>query len=201
MKNGREGVRLIFLVLVLALFSTSHVFAASFKKGAAAYQAGDYATARAEWQPLAEAGHTGALNNMALIYKKGLGVPVDLKKAFNYFRKSARKGFVRAEYNLAGMYRTGKGTAKNSKKAMKWMRRAAEHQMARAQYVTGNWYARGYGVRKDKIKALTWYMIAFKNSKGEFNKKVRVKISEFQSKLKPMEVNEALRQVDAFKPK
>jgi len=194
-------VRLIVVVLVFTLLSTSHVFAASFKKGAAAYRAGDYATARAEWQPLAEAGHTSALNNLALMYKKGLGVPVDLKKAFGYFRKSALQGFVLAEFNLASMYRTGKGTAKNPKKALEWMRKAAEHQMARAQYMTGNWYARGYGVRKDKIKALTWYMIAFKNSKGKFNKKVRVKISEFQSKLKPMEVNEALRQVDAFKPK
>lgn len=194
-------MRLIVAILVFTLLCTSQVFAASFKKGAAAYRAGDYATARAEWQPLADAGHTSALNNLALMYKNGLGVPMDLEKAFGYFRKSAEQGFVLAEFNLAGMYQSGKGTAKNPEKALEWMQKAAEQKMARAQFVTGNWYARGFGAPRDKIRALTWYMIAFKNSKGKFNKKVRIKISEYQRKLKPMEVNEALRQADAFKPK
>ena len=196
-----SGVRLIIPVLFLTLISPGLVFGADFKKGAEAYRAADYATARAEWMPLAQAGHTRAMNNVALMYKKGLGVTKDLKKAVFYFKKSAQQGFVLAQFNLAGMYQTGKGTPKNPKAAVKWMRTAAEGNMGRAQVVLGNWYARGYGVSKNKTEALTWYMIAFKNSKGKFNKKVRTIISKFQSKLKPMEVNEALRAADAFKPK
>ena len=198
--KGRIPVRLIFTMFFLALMSPGLVYGADFKKGAQAYRAADYATARAEWVPLAEAGHTRAMNNVALMYKKGLGLPVDLEKAFFYYKKSADQGFLLAEFNLAGMYSTGKGTPKDPKKAAFWMLKAANGNMGRAQVVLGNWYAKGFGVPKDETQALTWYMIAFKNSKGKFNKKVRGIVSKFQTKLKPMEVNEALRSAQSFKP-
>jgi len=195
------AVRIIVLLFFLALMSPGLVFGADFKKGAQAYRAADYVTARSEWLPLAEAGHTRAMNNVALMYKKGLGLPVDLEKAFFYFKKSAEQGFILAQFNLAGMHRSGKGTPKDPKKAVFWMRKAAEGNMGRAQVLLGNWYAKGYGVPQDKTQALTWYMIAFKNSKGKFNKKVRGIVSKFQGELRPMEVNEALRAAEAFKPR
>lgn len=199
--NGRIGVRLIIFLLAFGLMSIGSAYGADFKKGAKAYRAADYATARAEWLPLATAGHTRAMNNIALMYKKGLGFSVDMKKAFFFFKKSADQGFVLAQFNLAGMYQKGRGTPKDPAKAFEWMQKAAKGNMARAQIVLGNWYARGFGVPIDDTQALTWYMVAFKNSKGKLNKKIRTIILKFQVKLRPMEVNEALRAAEAFKPK
>ena len=44
----------------LLIFSCVTAWAADFDKGLAAYQAGDFATALAEWRPLAEQGDANA---------------------------------------------------------------------------------------------------------------------------------------------
>ena len=44
----------------LLIFSCVTAWAADFDKGLAAYQAGDFATALAEWRPLAEQGDAAA---------------------------------------------------------------------------------------------------------------------------------------------
>jgi hypothetical protein len=51
---------LILPVLLLTLLVGNPAFSADWKKGVAAYQSGDYATALREWTPLAEQGHAGA---------------------------------------------------------------------------------------------------------------------------------------------
>ena len=65
----------------LLIFSCATAWAADFAKGLAAYQAGDFATALAEWRPLAEQGDAAAQYNLALMYDNGEGVIEDHKEA------------------------------------------------------------------------------------------------------------------------
>ena len=50
---------------------------AGFDEGVAAFKRGDYATALREWRPLAEQGDADTQFNLALMYRKGEGVPQD----------------------------------------------------------------------------------------------------------------------------
>ena len=52
----------------LLIFSCATAWAADFDKGLAAAEAGDYATALAEWKPLAEQGYAAAQFNLGLLY-------------------------------------------------------------------------------------------------------------------------------------
>ena len=106
--------------------------ASEFEDGMQAYRDKDYGTARLLWLPLAESGHTFAMNNVGMMYKKGYGVPRDYKKAVKYFKKSSDQGFSLASYNLAAMYQSGKGVKKNRKLAFKSMLKAAEKKICQS---------------------------------------------------------------------
>ena len=101
--------------------------AADFEAGKVAYETGDYATALKEWEPLAAQGAPHAQYNVALMYAKGLGVPVDLHKAAELYEKAAAQGIVPAQYNIALMYQAGEGVPKDNAKALKWFQRAANN--------------------------------------------------------------------------
>ena len=60
----------ICLTLALLLGSAGLSWGADFKKGLAAYDSGDYATALREWTPLAEQGHADAQFYLGVMYSK-----------------------------------------------------------------------------------------------------------------------------------
>jgi len=68
----KKGILLAALT-ALAIAGAS-AQAQDYNDGFLAAAAGDYTTAVAKWQPLAESGDANAQFNMALIYHKGLGV-------------------------------------------------------------------------------------------------------------------------------
>ena len=57
------------LLLLLAYIG----FAADFQTGLDAYNRGDFAAARREWQPIAESGDANAQYNLGLLYARGQG--------------------------------------------------------------------------------------------------------------------------------
>ena len=71
------------------ILSLTPAYAASLKRGNAAYDNKDYATARMEWQPLAEQGNVAAQFNMGILYRNGLGVEKDPGLAARWYRKAA----------------------------------------------------------------------------------------------------------------
>jgi TPR repeat protein len=79
--------------LVLSLTPAN---AASMKKGNAAYHNKDYATARMEWQPLANEGNAAAQNNMGVLYGYGKGVAQDYAQAAKWYRLAALNGHTSA---------------------------------------------------------------------------------------------------------
>nr|AOG62268.1 SEL-1-like domain containing protein [uncultured organism] len=77
---------------------------AAFARATAFYDAGDYQAARKIWQKLGDDYDLAALQNLGHIYRRGLGVEVDLDRAMNYYHQAAQYGFAPAQYNLAMMY-------------------------------------------------------------------------------------------------
>ena len=66
---------------LLLIFSCVTAWAADIDKGLAAYEAGDFATALAEWKPLAEQGDAAAKYNLGVMHAIGKGVIEDHKEA------------------------------------------------------------------------------------------------------------------------
>lgn len=66
---------------------------------------------------MAEQRDARAMNNLGLLYERGLGVEKDYQKAFGWYQKAADKGFVAAIYNIGYSYEHGLGTKKNLKEA------------------------------------------------------------------------------------
>jgi hypothetical protein len=134
--------------------------AADFDKGMAAAQAGDFATALAEWKPLAEGGEARAQFNMAVLYDNGYGVEVDLAEAMKWFRLAAEQGLAMAQYNLGFMYAAGRGVEPDVTEAAKWYWLAAEQGMPVAQFNLATLFLSPRSMPQDLINAYMWLEVA-----------------------------------------
>ena len=79
------------LIVVLVLAAGAMPVWADFAAGMAAYDRGDYQTAYKEWLPLAEAGDIEAGYRIGLLYKDGLGIDRDVKKARKWLYKAGNQ--------------------------------------------------------------------------------------------------------------
>ena len=61
-----------------------------------------------------------AQNSMGFFYELGIGVPVDLNKAFEWYQKSAKQGYDKAILNVGRCYEEGIGTEANIFIALEW---------------------------------------------------------------------------------
>jgi uncharacterized protein len=139
----RNLTAILCLTIALLLGGAGEGWSADFKKGVAAYESGDYATALREWNPLAEQGDAGAQFSLGWMYYKGQGIPLDDKTAVKWYRLAAEQGHADAQNNLGDMYHEGNGVPQDNKTAVKWWKLAAEQGHAGAQ---NNLTARGSGI-------------------------------------------------------
>jgi TPR repeat protein len=65
----------------------------------------------------AEAGNAKALDALGSYYEYGIGTPVDLRKAFECYRRASGYGLPGAIYNLGVCYFEGTGTRKSNARA------------------------------------------------------------------------------------
>jgi len=156
---------------VYVFMLTSSVFAQDFDKGLQSYQAGDYATAFGQWQPLAEQGNARAQVALGLMYNRGAGVPQDASEAVRLFELAAAQGYVNGQFNLGVMYGLGRGVPQDSTMTALWYSLAAEQGHVKAQYNLGSMYAHGEGVTQNKFEAGIWYRRAANQgfSPAQFN--------------------------------
>ena len=91
---------LILPVLLLTLLVGTPASFADWKKGAAAYQSSDFATALREWTPLAKQGYADAQHNLGVMYHQGQGVPQDDKTAVKWYKLAAEQGDAGAQTSL-----------------------------------------------------------------------------------------------------
>jgi hypothetical protein len=134
--------------------------AQDFGAGVAAYEAGDFATALENWQPLAEQGNANAQFVLGFMYDTGRGVLQDDAEAARWYRMAAEQGDAIAQINLGFIYETGQGVLQDDAEAVRWYRLAAEQGDARGQYNLGVMYATGQGVPQDYAEAVRWYRLA-----------------------------------------
>ena len=79
---------------------------ADFRKGIAAAERGNYATAMREWTPLAKQGNASAQTNLGVMYVTGQGIQQDYVRAhiwWNIAASSGDKGAVKNRDKVAGM--------------------------------------------------------------------------------------------------
>ncbi|MGB3501838.1 MAG: tetratricopeptide repeat protein [Mesorhizobium sp.] len=99
-----------------------------------AFQRGLYITALNLALPRAEKGDLAAMTLVAEIYGRGLGVPLDEKKAAEWYEKAADKGVPEARFQLALILLDGKHAKADPVRARTLMQAAADAGNLLAQF-------------------------------------------------------------------
>ena len=95
---------------------------------------------------------TGAIEN-----KNTRAVPLDYKKAFEWYRKAAEQNNVQAQYMLGVKYANGEGVEQDYGKSVEWYLKAAKRGHSAAQHQLGIFYKAGHAVQQDDTQALKWF--------------------------------------------
>ncbi len=128
-------------------------------------------------------------------YAKGLDyTSVNLKHAFDYYRKSAEFGNAKAQYELGWCYANSEGVEKDYKEAVKWYRKSAEQGYAKAQYNLGLCYAKGEGVIQYKVKAYAWFAVASANG----DETAKKNMNNLKNKMTSAQIDEALKLAEKY---
>lgn len=127
------------------------------RKALTAYARGEYHQALQLWQSAAEAGDPQAMNNLGVLYDKGLGVEPDVGRALHWYAKSAEAGHPSGMCNFGRMLEQGRGIPPDVVEAARWFDLAARKGQPEAQYNLGMLYEQGHGVGKDDAAAAAWY--------------------------------------------
>lgn len=137
-----------FALFILAALSATPALA-DLKSGDLAWQNGDSVMAVEEWRPLAIAGDPEAQIRLGQAYQLGRGVPLDLKLAEDWIRRSAQAGNAEAResYGLI-LFQNGKRA-----EGLPYIEDAAGHGNPRAQYILGIALFNGDMITKDLPRA------------------------------------------------
>ncbi len=131
-----------------------------FQKGLQAYNSSDYATALAEWQPLAEAGDAGGQFGLGMMYGNGFGVDMDDALAIKWYSLAAEQGHAQAQCNLAVMHQNGWGVPQSDAEAARLYALSAEQGIVEAMMALGRFYAMDFAADYDPVQAYKWYSLA-----------------------------------------
>ena len=123
--QGVDAVATRTIIVSVLLLLVARAALADFDTGCAAFDRGDYQTARKEWEPLAHEGHAQAQFRLGCLYTFGQGIPEDHALALRLFRLAAEQGDADAQNNLGGLYAEGLGVAADQVEAYMWFELAA----------------------------------------------------------------------------
>jgi len=176
------GIRLTSLVVSLLLLFVTPLQAndtgprkqdnSKLRPGQIDFDQGRFLKALNIWLPQAEAGDPEVQVLVGEMYRRGLGVPKDIVRAYDWHKKSADQSNVNGMYHLAQYHLHGQdGVDKDPVHALKIYQNAADQLHWRAQYVVSHAYLTGEIYQKDLVKALQWLEISIASSKGEFGKR------------------------------
>lgn len=94
------------------------------------------------------------------MFSYGLGVDKDLKKAFDWFRKSALQGNQYAEFSLGNAFYFGNGVEKDLKSALEWYEKSAQKGQPYAAFSAAKIYANGESCGQNSETAQKYYKSA-----------------------------------------
>lgn len=149
----------LFAALCALLIATAG-WAGDYKTGLKALESGDYETALAEWQPLAEAGDAKSQFQLGRMYANGFGVDMDDALALKWYQSAADQGHAEAQCNLAVMHQNGWGVPQSEEEAIRYYRLAAEQGVAEALQALGRHFGMDFSEDYDPVEAYKWYSIA-----------------------------------------
>ncbi len=106
----------------------------------------------------AVAGDAGAQLALGNAYDAGDGVPQDVARAIEWYRRAATRGHVEAQVSLALLYLDARQVPRDPARAVEWLERAAGRGDAFAQYTLGGVLESGdEQVPPDLVAAARWY--------------------------------------------
>jgi len=132
------------------------------KKAKAAYDKGDYETARKLYLKRAQHGNSDAMLPLAFMYSQGKGGPLDNIQAVRWFRVLADRGDPAAQFGMGVSYATGSGVEQDYPEALRWYQKSARQGSLGARTNLGVMYLNGQGVSADRIEAQKWFILAAK---------------------------------------
>lgn len=147
--------RTILTALLLAVGLAPPAAAQDYAAALDALNRQEYAAARQQLRPLAEAGDAEAQAYLAALHLRGLGIAPDTETARRWYQAAAAQGHAVAQYELARMAERG-----DPAEAAQLYQQAAEQGLFRAQIALAGLYAAGRGVPRDPVEAVKWYNIA-----------------------------------------
>jgi len=121
---------------------------------------GKDAEAVAAVQKRAESNDPEALDFLAWFHDEGRGLPKDLAKAAQLYRRAAEAGQKHAQWRYGVMLDLGEGVAADPVAAMGWFEKSAAQGFRNAMVSIGVLYSTGHGVPQDNAKALAAYQRA-----------------------------------------
>lgn len=115
----------------------------------------------------AEMGDVRAINNLGLLWARGIGVPApDYKEALRWWKEAAKRGYTVSMNNIGLLYAGGDGVKQDYAEAFKWWEMSAEHGDPWAMNSIGDLYENGHGVEQSYALALEWYRRAAEAGDG-----------------------------------
>ena len=94
----------------------------SYNEGVAAYNAKNYAEARAHWAKSIEEGESLAANNLAYLLYYGLGGTAEPERAVSLWKQGALAGHSEAQWHLGRAFAAGKAVKRDYVEAYAWYR-------------------------------------------------------------------------------
>ena len=151
--------RLVIAALLLAAICGAPALA-DVKAGVDAWSRGNYAAAVNEWEGPATAGDPDAMFNLAQAYRLGRGVPQDVARAEELYRKAAAAGHLQASDTFGLLlFQDGR-----REQALPYVEDAARRGDPRAQYLLGVAHFNGDIVSRDWVRA--YALVSLANAQG-----------------------------------
>ncbi|AKR57892.1 hypothetical protein XM25_19303 [Devosia sp. H5989] len=144
-------------VLLLALAVSVSPVRASWERGLAEYEAGQFEEALSLLLPLAEADDVRAQEIVADMYFFGQGTEPNSLEGLRWSRRAAALGSGEAENDLGVAYALGDQVEQDDAEALRWFLKAAAHGNAKAQISLAKRYLYGLeGVSRDVALGLRY---------------------------------------------
>jgi TPR repeat protein len=121
---------------------------------------GDYKTAVAMFEKLADDNNPLAEYWVAHMTELGLGVPRDPAKAIKLYKKAAAQNIAPAELRLGEIYLHGDLVLPDFAQAKTYLEKAAYHGGPRAAMLLGQMYHDGVGMTADQKEGYAWSEVA-----------------------------------------
>ncbi len=128
---------------------------------------GEISTDPANLMEGARRGDVRAINNLGLLWARGIGVDApNFEEAMRWWKEGAKRGYTLCMNNLGLLFANGHGVKQNYEEALKWWEMAAEDEDAWAMNSIGDLYENGHGVKQSYADALAWYERAAEGGDG-----------------------------------